>query len=41
MGALAPLFGAELKKRLPHLQYEFLPETETSFLLSQGHDHAL
>lgn len=36
LGALAPLFTTELKKRLPHFQLELLPETETSFLLSQG-----
>jgi N-methylhydantoinase A len=41
MGALAPLFIAELKKRIPHLQFELLPETETSFLLSQGHEHVV
>ncbi|MGZ3806193.1 MAG: hypothetical protein ACXVB4_18410, partial [Pseudobdellovibrionaceae bacterium] len=41
LGALVPLFGAELKKRLPHLQFEFLPETKTSSLLNQGHDHVL
>ncbi|MBS1971047.1 MAG: hypothetical protein JSU04_12105 [Bdellovibrionales bacterium] len=37
MGALAPLFLPELKKRLPQLQFELLPETETSLLLNQGH----
>lgn len=37
MGALAPFFVAELKKRLPQHQFELLPETETSLLLNQGH----
>ena len=37
MGALAPFFVAELKKRLPQYQFELLPETETSLLLNQGH----
>jgi N-methylhydantoinase A len=37
MGALAPLFLPELKKRLPQYQFELLPETETSLLLNQGH----
>jgi N-methylhydantoinase A len=37
LGALAPLFGKELKSRLPEYNLEILPETETSFLLSQGH----
>lgn len=36
MGALAPFFVAELKKRLPHHQFELLSETETSLLLDQG-----
>jgi len=37
MGALAPIFAAELKKRLPQFQFELLSETETSLLLNQGH----
>ena len=37
MGALAPLFGKALRKYLPEFQFEILPETETSFMLSQGH----
>ncbi|MBC7370513.1 MAG: hypothetical protein H7326_03050 [Bdellovibrionaceae bacterium] len=37
MGALAPLFGAALKRYLPEFTLEILPETETSFMLSQGH----
>jgi N-methylhydantoinase A len=41
MGALAQVFVPELKKRLPHLQFELLPETEASFLLSQGHNHVV
>jgi N-methylhydantoinase A len=41
MGALASLFVPELKKRLPHLQFEMLPETETSSLLSQGPGHVV
>jgi len=41
IGALASLFVPELKKRLPHLQFELLPETETSSLLSQGPGHVV
>jgi len=37
MGALARIFMPELKRRLPQYTFELLPETETSFLLSQGH----
>lgn len=41
LGALAPVFVPEFKKRLSHFQFELRPETETAFLLSQGHEHAL
>jgi N-methylhydantoinase A len=37
LGGLAALFTPELKKRLPEFEFEVLPETETSHLLSQGH----
>jgi N-methylhydantoinase A len=37
LGALAPLFGAELKKRLPEFNFEILAETETASMLGQGH----
>ncbi|WP_413288541.1 hydantoinase/oxoprolinase N-terminal domain-containing protein [Bdellovibrio sp. HCB337] len=41
LGALAPLFVSELKKRLPQFQLELLPETETSLLLNQGSAHVI
>jgi N-methylhydantoinase A len=37
LGALAPFFATELKKRLPQFQFEMLSETETSLMLNQGH----
>ncbi len=41
MGALAPLFAPELKKRIPQLQFELTLETETSFLFSKEYDHVI
>lgn len=37
LGALAPLFVEDLKKRIPDHQFDLLAETETSSLLSRGH----
>lgn len=39
-GTLAPIFFAQLKKRLPQIQFELRPESETASLLSEGIAHA-
>lgn len=36
LGALAPVFSKALKKQLPEYDFEILPESEASLLLSQG-----
>lgn len=41
LGALAPIFIPELKKRIPHLQFEVRAETESAFLLSQGRQNVV